>query len=237
MNGEVNCSVHWRNATQSEKATDQTTKSSRPDRLVSALAHRACHSAEHNPKEGRLHGYCIICGVPWPCETAKQFAVKEPAPQPEIEKLVGDMRYKWQIGKDVVFGSGSVRDIQILCDALQRATAGLRGEHISKCVDMGVHINNLKSELSASSDATLSERREKEGFKELCSTLRTQLDTTQKDSERLDWLESVQRGENDLDLCLRSEGYFISHIFNQERDCPPQRRFRDAIDAAMLKQP
>lgn len=44
--------------------------------LAAALAHRACGSAEHNPQEGKLHGYCIVCLVPWPCETAQAFLRK-----------------------------------------------------------------------------------------------------------------------------------------------------------------
>jgi len=46
---------------------------------ASALAHRACIGAEHNPEQGRLHGYCVVCGVPWPCETASFFLW--PAPE------------------------------------------------------------------------------------------------------------------------------------------------------------
>ena len=38
-----------------------------------AIAHRACCGTEHAPMEGKLHGYCVVCGVPWPCETASAF--------------------------------------------------------------------------------------------------------------------------------------------------------------------
>lgn len=41
--------------------------------LTVAQAHRACHAAEHDPQNGKLHGYCMVCGVPWPCDTAKYF--------------------------------------------------------------------------------------------------------------------------------------------------------------------
>lgn len=41
--------------------------------LAAALAHRACHAAEHDPLNGKIHGYCMVCGVPWPCDTAKYF--------------------------------------------------------------------------------------------------------------------------------------------------------------------
>jgi len=40
------------------------------ERVAQLIAHRACHSAEHDPSKGLLHGYCIVCGVPWPCDYA-----------------------------------------------------------------------------------------------------------------------------------------------------------------------
>ena len=33
-----------------------------------AQLHRAVHSAEHDPPHGLIHGYCILCGVPYPCD-------------------------------------------------------------------------------------------------------------------------------------------------------------------------
>ncbi len=30
--------------------------------------HRAVHSAEHDPAQGRIHGFCLLCGVPYPCD-------------------------------------------------------------------------------------------------------------------------------------------------------------------------
>lgn len=63
--------------------------------LASALAHRACHSAEHDPRNGKLHGYCVVCGVPWPCDAARQFI---PAPAPGVgeagQKEIGSDFYK-----------------------------------------------------------------------------------------------------------------------------------------------
>jgi hypothetical protein len=47
--------------------------------VAAAMAHRACCSSEHDPQQGKLHGYCVVCGVPWPCETATYFLRK---PQP-----------------------------------------------------------------------------------------------------------------------------------------------------------
>jgi len=37
------------------------------ERTAQTIAHRACCGGEHNPQEGKLHGYCVVCGLPWPC--------------------------------------------------------------------------------------------------------------------------------------------------------------------------
>ena len=56
--------------------------------VAAALAHRATHRAEHDPQNGKLHGYCIVCGVPWPCETAACFLRPIPdAREDEITRL------------------------------------------------------------------------------------------------------------------------------------------------------
>ena len=44
-----------------------------PADLAAALAHRGCCGTEHDPANGKLHGCCVVCGVPWPCETAQYF--------------------------------------------------------------------------------------------------------------------------------------------------------------------
>ncbi len=49
------------------------------ERTAQLLAHRACIGLEHDPQNGKLHGYCVVCGVEWPCE----YAGKPPAPPPE----------------------------------------------------------------------------------------------------------------------------------------------------------
>lgn len=41
-----------------------------PERVAQLIAHRACCGVEHDPVNGKLHGACIVCGVPWPCEYA-----------------------------------------------------------------------------------------------------------------------------------------------------------------------
>lgn len=38
------------------------------ERIAQIQAHRAVHSTEHDPANGKCHGYCIVCGVPFPCE-------------------------------------------------------------------------------------------------------------------------------------------------------------------------
>ena len=47
------------------------------NRTASCLAHRACCGTEHEPLNGKLHGHCVVCGVPWPCDTAKTFLLRE----------------------------------------------------------------------------------------------------------------------------------------------------------------
>lgn len=53
--------------------------------LAAALAHRACHSNEHDPLNGKVHGYCMVCGVQWPCDTAKYF-LRAPKTQTDRER-------------------------------------------------------------------------------------------------------------------------------------------------------
>lgn len=38
------------------------------ERIARIQAHRACHAAEHDPLHGKIHGYCVVCGVPFPCD-------------------------------------------------------------------------------------------------------------------------------------------------------------------------
>ena len=40
------------------------------ERAAQLTAHRACCGTEHDPLNGKIHGYCVICGVPWPCDYA-----------------------------------------------------------------------------------------------------------------------------------------------------------------------
>lgn len=40
------------------------------ERTAQLTAHRACCNEEHDPGNGKLAGFCVVCGVPWPCEYA-----------------------------------------------------------------------------------------------------------------------------------------------------------------------
>lgn len=40
------------------------------ERVAQITAHRACCGTEHDPLNGKLHGYCVVCGIPWPCAYA-----------------------------------------------------------------------------------------------------------------------------------------------------------------------
>jgi len=51
--------------------------------IAAAIAHRACCGCEQDLPNGKLHGYCVVCGVPWPCDTAKFFLAQ---PQENIEQ-------------------------------------------------------------------------------------------------------------------------------------------------------
>ena len=48
------------------------------ERTAQLLAHRACLGVEHDPVNGKLHGYCVVCGVPWPCEIAALAKKEQP---------------------------------------------------------------------------------------------------------------------------------------------------------------
>lgn len=44
-------------------------------RLLTAAcaAHRVCCGIEADSLSGKIHGYCVVCGVPWPCAVASVF--------------------------------------------------------------------------------------------------------------------------------------------------------------------
>lgn len=52
------------------------------ERVAQLIAHRACTGAEHDPTDGKLHGCCVVCGVPWPCAFAGEPPKSTPAQLP-----------------------------------------------------------------------------------------------------------------------------------------------------------
>ena len=64
----LNCP--WQQALEVIESAAPSAPQGDTERIAQLIAHRACHSAEHDPLNGKLHGYCIVCGVPWPCEYA-----------------------------------------------------------------------------------------------------------------------------------------------------------------------
>jgi hypothetical protein len=40
------------------------------ERVAQLIAHRACTNEEHAPEQGKISGFCVVCGVPWPCAIA-----------------------------------------------------------------------------------------------------------------------------------------------------------------------
>lgn len=59
---------------ESQKASIEELRNNEKSLLVQEhakfLAHRACCGSEHDASQGKLHGYCAVCGVPWPCDFA-----------------------------------------------------------------------------------------------------------------------------------------------------------------------
>jgi len=53
---------------------------------AACAAHRACCGIEADNSQGKIHGCCVVCGVPWPCETAQFFLFKADARAAQIEE-------------------------------------------------------------------------------------------------------------------------------------------------------
>lgn len=51
-------------------AAAASTDSAIIERTSQIAAHRACCGTEHDPANGKLHGCCVVCGIPWPCKYA-----------------------------------------------------------------------------------------------------------------------------------------------------------------------
>lgn len=59
-------------ATRSALASALLFERSRPRSTVHH-GHRACTNEEHDPANGKLSGYCVVCGTGWPCETEQRW--------------------------------------------------------------------------------------------------------------------------------------------------------------------
>ena len=47
------------------------------ERVAQITAHRACHNQEQDLPNGKVAGYCIVCGVPWPCQYSGPHPAQE----------------------------------------------------------------------------------------------------------------------------------------------------------------
>ena len=45
--------------------------------------HRACINEEHDPENGKLSGFCVRCGQPWPCQYSPESALTAEPPAQE----------------------------------------------------------------------------------------------------------------------------------------------------------
>jgi hypothetical protein len=59
------------------------------ERAAQLIAHRACCGTEHDPANGKFHGYCVVCGVPWPCEYAGKPLATPQLAEPKEEGAGG----------------------------------------------------------------------------------------------------------------------------------------------------
>lgn len=62
------CRSHYKAAAHETEAARRNLRID--ERVAQLTAHRACTGLEHDPEHGKLHGCCVVCGVPWPCEVA-----------------------------------------------------------------------------------------------------------------------------------------------------------------------
>ena len=84
---------------EEEKAGDEGLR----ERIAQITAHRACCGSEHDVSNGKIHGCCVVCGVPWPCEYAGTPS-RHPAPS-RTEELVNLCRREIKLAREQ--GNGS----------------------------------------------------------------------------------------------------------------------------------
>lgn len=71
--------------------------------IASALAHRAVGNQEQDVQNGKLAGYCIVCQVPWPCDTAKHFLRPSQPPAPDDARDAARYRFLRQPNHAIVY--------------------------------------------------------------------------------------------------------------------------------------
>jgi hypothetical protein len=74
-----------------------------PERVAQLIAHRACCGTEADPANGKLHGYCVVCGVDWPCEYAGKPPTPAAAPAP-----VAAFDFCWLVELFLPYGGNSL---------------------------------------------------------------------------------------------------------------------------------
>lgn len=83
--------------------TDYFQRPINTERVAQLIAHRACIGVEHDPANGKLHGHCVVCGVPWPCDYAgtPPEATATANPVRVEQREVGGTDYKSDLYKDL----------------------------------------------------------------------------------------------------------------------------------------
>ena len=108
------------------------------ERVAQLTAHRACGGNEHDGM-GKLHGNCVVCLVPWPCE----YAGTPPAKDAELaeakaalsakERELARMKAVVEAAEDLLQALGpsddpaSLPEIGKLADALKKAQENPNG--------------------------------------------------------------------------------------------------------------
>lgn len=115
--------------------------------IAAATAHRACCGSEHDLLNGKLHGYCVVCGVQWPCETAKTFIFTSQPPYPYLA-VCQDLA---QILQAPLPSDGGPGDLGDLVEAIRNRMARL--EDRAACLQATLEENRqLKDQLIEAQD-------------------------------------------------------------------------------------
>ena len=98
------------------------------ERIAQLIAHRVCLGVEHDPEHGKLHGYCVVCGVPWPCDYAGQPPTTASAPEGPWEVTLRGIG-QWSVTKcgDPASTIFTMSEAIAVRDALNRLDAQQEG--------------------------------------------------------------------------------------------------------------